>query len=119
MLGSRRPMPANVTPEYAKAEQRYRQALTDDERQAALQEMLSRIPKHKGTEKMGQVEGSSWTRPRGLLAMCIWRSVLAPGGAVGGVPGCRAVMGDLRARAGEHFSVIALTLTPHRTVASS
>ncbi|MBI4663689.1 MAG: 50S ribosome-binding GTPase [Verrucomicrobia bacterium] len=45
-------MPANVTPEYEKAEQRYRQATTDDERLAALQEMLSAIPKHKGTEKM-------------------------------------------------------------------
>jgi len=45
-------MPANVTPEYEKAEQRYRQAVTDDERQAALQDMLSSIPKHKGTEKM-------------------------------------------------------------------
>jgi hypothetical protein len=45
-------MPANVTPEYEKAGQRYRQAVTDDDRLAALQEMLSRIPKHKGTEKM-------------------------------------------------------------------
>jgi hypothetical protein len=45
-------MPANVTPEYEKAEQRYRQAVTDDERQVALQDMLSTIPKHKGTEKM-------------------------------------------------------------------
>lgn len=46
------PMPANVTPEYEKAEQRYRQAATDEERIAALQQMLSTIPKHKGTEKM-------------------------------------------------------------------
>ena len=45
-------MPANVTPEYEKAEARYRQAATDPERMAALQEMLSTIPKHKGTEKM-------------------------------------------------------------------
>jgi hypothetical protein len=45
-------MPANVTPEYEKAEQRYRQAASDDERLAALQEMLSTVPKHKGTEKM-------------------------------------------------------------------
>jgi len=45
-------MPANVTPEYERAERRYRQAATDDERQAALQDMLSTIPKHKGTEKM-------------------------------------------------------------------
>jgi hypothetical protein len=45
-------MPANVTPEYEKAERRYRQATTDDERLAALQDMLATIPKHKGTEKM-------------------------------------------------------------------
>ena len=45
-------MPANVTPEYEKAEKRYRQATTDDERASALQEMLATIPKHKGTEKM-------------------------------------------------------------------
>src|SRR5512137_1957376 len=45
-------MPANLTPEYEKAELRYKQATTDDERLAALQEMLSAIPKHKGTEKM-------------------------------------------------------------------
>jgi len=45
-------MPANLTPEYEKAELRYRQATTDEERLAALVEMLSAIPKHKGTEKM-------------------------------------------------------------------
>lgn len=45
-------MPANLTPEYERAEQRYRQATSDEERVAALQEMLSTIPKHKGTEKM-------------------------------------------------------------------
>lgn len=45
-------MPANLSPEYEKAEQRYRQATTADDQVAALQEMLSAIPKHKGTEKM-------------------------------------------------------------------
>ncbi len=45
-------MPANVTPEYEKAEQRYRQASSDPERLVALQAMLAAIPKHKGTEKM-------------------------------------------------------------------
>lgn len=45
-------MPANVTPEYEKAEKRYRQATSDEERLAALQDMLATIPKHKGTEKM-------------------------------------------------------------------
>jgi uncharacterized protein len=45
-------MPANLTPEYEKAEACYRQAASDEERVAALQEMLAAIPKHKGTEKM-------------------------------------------------------------------
>lgn len=45
-------MPANLTPEYERAEQTYRQATDDEERLDALREMLRTIPKHKGTEKM-------------------------------------------------------------------
>ena len=45
-------MPANLTPTYLKAEQRYKSASTDDERLDALQEMIREIPKHKGTEHM-------------------------------------------------------------------
>jgi len=45
-------MPANLGPEYLKAEERFRQATTDEERLLALEEMLATIPKHKGTEKM-------------------------------------------------------------------
>lgn len=45
-------MPANLTPEYEKAEQRFRQATNSEEQAAALQAMLAAIPKHKGTEKM-------------------------------------------------------------------
>jgi ribosome-interacting GTPase 1 len=45
-------MPANLTPQYFDAEERYRKATTDRERMAALQEMLKTIPKHKGTEKL-------------------------------------------------------------------
>jgi hypothetical protein len=45
-------MPANLSPEYLAAEQRFRQATTNEEKLAALEEMLSTIPKHKGTEKM-------------------------------------------------------------------
>jgi len=46
------PMPANLTPEYEKAERRYREARTDDDKLLALQEMLRTIPKHKGTDHM-------------------------------------------------------------------
>ncbi len=45
-------MPANLTPEYQKAEQHLREASTDEEKLTALREMLSTIPKHKGTDKM-------------------------------------------------------------------
>ncbi len=45
-------MPANLTPEYRKAEEWYRRAATDDERLLALEEMLRTIPKHKGTDHM-------------------------------------------------------------------
>lgn len=45
-------MPANLTPEYKKAEEWFRTAQTDAEKLAALEEMLRAIPKHKGTEHM-------------------------------------------------------------------
>lgn len=45
-------MPANLTPEYIKADQRYKQAGSDSERLEALEQMLRAIPKHKGTEHM-------------------------------------------------------------------
>jgi len=45
-------MPANLTPEYQKAEEAYRRAKADEEKLTALEHMLSVIPKHKGTEKM-------------------------------------------------------------------
>jgi ribosome-interacting GTPase 1 len=45
-------MPANLTPDYERAEQRYRAAATDDERLVALRDMFANIPKHKGTEKL-------------------------------------------------------------------
>jgi len=45
-------MPANLTPEYLEAEQRFKSAKTTEEKIEALEEMYSTIPKHKGTEKM-------------------------------------------------------------------
>jgi len=45
-------MPANLTPQYKEAEERYRQAETTEEKLAALDEMMAIIPKHKGTEHM-------------------------------------------------------------------
>jgi len=45
-------MPANLTPQYHAAEQRFKEARTPEDRLSALREMLAIIPKHKGTEKL-------------------------------------------------------------------
>ena len=45
-------MPANLTPQYRDAEDRFRTAVTNAEKIEALDEMMRLIPKHKGTEKM-------------------------------------------------------------------
>src|SRR4051812_44566458 len=45
-------MPANLTPFYEAAEQRFRAERTLPERIAALQEMLAVFPKHEGIEHM-------------------------------------------------------------------
>jgi uncharacterized protein len=45
-------MPANLTPQYKEAEERYRQAETPEQKLIALDEMMAVIPKHKGTEKL-------------------------------------------------------------------
>ncbi len=45
-------MPTNVTPDYKKAEQAYRQAREPRERLDCLKELLRTIPKHKGTEHL-------------------------------------------------------------------
>ena len=45
-------LPANLTPQYYEAEEKYRRAKSPEERIKALEEMLALIPKHKGTEKL-------------------------------------------------------------------
>ncbi len=45
-------MPANLTPQYRKAEEAYRRATSAEEELAALEAMLAEMPKHKGTEKL-------------------------------------------------------------------
>ena len=45
-------MPANLTPDYMKAEKWFKSATTNEEKILALEEMLRVIPKHKGTEHM-------------------------------------------------------------------
>lgn len=45
-------MPANLTPAYHAAEERFRTAAAHEEKIAALREMIALLPKHKGTEKL-------------------------------------------------------------------
>lgn len=45
-------MATNVSPGYIAAEEKFRTATTDEERLAALREMLSTVPKHKASEKL-------------------------------------------------------------------
>jgi len=45
-------MPANLTPQYKKAEELFRQAKSTEDKISALELMLSAIPKHKGTEHL-------------------------------------------------------------------
>lgn len=45
-------MPANLTPQYYAAEEKYKRVTSPEEKITALQEMLSVIPKHKGTERL-------------------------------------------------------------------
>ena len=45
-------MPANLTPQYLKAEEEYRRATTLEEELQCLQVMLKEIPKHKGTDHL-------------------------------------------------------------------
>ena len=45
-------MPTNLPPEYFAIDKRYRAAETNEERIALLEELISTIPKHKGTEKL-------------------------------------------------------------------
>ena len=45
-------MPANLPPQYSKAEEEFRKATSPAERLDKLQEMFRLLPKHKGTEKL-------------------------------------------------------------------
>jgi hypothetical protein len=45
-------MPANLPPEYIEAEKRYRAAKNSTEKLACLEDMLTLLPKHKGTDKL-------------------------------------------------------------------
>ena len=45
-------MPANLPPDYFEAEKRYRAAKTPAEKLACLEDMLTIMPKHKGTDKL-------------------------------------------------------------------
>ena len=43
-------MPTNVTPEYRKAEEAFRNAAPVDEKIERLEDMIALLPKHNGTD---------------------------------------------------------------------
>lgn len=45
-------MPTNLPPEYFSAEKRYKEAAAPSEKIAALEALISTVPKHKGTDKL-------------------------------------------------------------------
>ncbi|HSM54728.1 MAG TPA: GTPase [Candidatus Sulfomarinibacteraceae bacterium] len=45
-------MPTNLPPEYYDAEERYREAQTPEEKVTRLEELISTVPKHKGTDHL-------------------------------------------------------------------
>lgn len=45
-------MPANLPPEYYEAEKRFKEATNPKDKVAALEELISTVPKHKGTDKL-------------------------------------------------------------------
>ncbi|MCZ6634438.1 MAG: 50S ribosome-binding GTPase [bacterium] len=45
-------MPANLPPDYHRAEQRYREAISPEDKIEALEEMMRIMPKHKGTDHL-------------------------------------------------------------------
>jgi ribosome-interacting GTPase 1 len=45
-------MPTNVTPDYKRAEEAFRAAKTTDEKIARLEDMITLLPKHKGTDHL-------------------------------------------------------------------
>jgi ribosome-interacting GTPase 1 len=45
-------VPANLTPQYKAAEERFHRAATREEKEDLLREMVALLPKHKGTEKL-------------------------------------------------------------------
>lgn len=73
-------MPANLTPEYRKAETKYRAAVTPQEKLEALELMLSTMPKHKGTDhlqgdikrRISKLKGSS-QGPAGTRHLDVFR----------------------------------------------
>jgi len=81
-------MPANLTPEYRNAEEKYKAASTPVEKLKALREMLSTIPKHKGTDKMqadikrriSQLQDEIETKGKGAARKPVGQHVRKEGG---------------------------------------
>jgi len=71
-------MPANLPPHYFEAEKRYREAQSPEDKVAALEDMLTIMPKHKGTDKLRadirRRISKIKTQPRQKKAISRWES---------------------------------------------
>jgi ribosome-interacting GTPase 1 len=74
-------MPTNLPPEAQEAERRYRAATTTEDKVAALEEFLSLIPKHKGTDhlradlrrKLSSLKSTAQARKKGARQESAYR----------------------------------------------
>jgi ribosome-interacting GTPase 1 len=73
-------MPANLPPQYSKAEEEYRRATTPEQRLEKLRELFRLLPKHKGTEKLQAELKQKISRARDEL-----EGAKSPGGKKGGI----------------------------------
>ena len=74
-------MPTNLPPDFHEAERRFRLAKSPEEKIACLEEMLSIIPKHKGTDhiradyrrQISKLKSSSRTQKGGSIHISAFR----------------------------------------------
>ena len=97
-------MPANLPPQYLKAEDEYRKATTPEKRLEKLRELFRLLPKHKGTEKlqsdlkqkMSQLREELERGKPGAKKAGVEPSRAAGGGRPGRADRCRRTWGRAR-----------------------
>ena len=62
-------MPTNLPPEYYDAEDRYKAAASPQEKITRLEELISTVPKHKGTDKLRAGLRKRLSKSKGCIAI--------------------------------------------------